>query len=109
MRTAEEVAVPPAVKKGYDVYDIRPLFPILQIKVNGKTLVYLDNAATTQKPATVIRAIERYYSEENSNIHRGVHFLSQRATTEYEAVRSKIKQFINTSSEREVIFVRGTT
>jgi cysteine desulfurase / selenocysteine lyase len=109
MRTAEEVAVPPAAKKGYDVYDIRPLFPILQIRVNGRPLVYLDNAATTQKPETVIRAIERYYSEENSNIHRGVHFLSQRATTEYEAVRSKIKHFINASSEREIIFVRGTT
>jgi cysteine desulfurase / selenocysteine lyase len=109
MRTAEEVVVPPARKVIYDVYDIRSNFPILQIKVNGKPLVYLDNAATTQKPKSVIRAIERYYTEENSNIHRGVHSLSQRATVEYEVVRSKIRKFINASSDHEIIFVRGTT
>ena len=84
-------------------------FPILEQKVNGKDLVYLDNAATTQKPISVIETISRYYAEINSNIHRGVHTLSQLATDEYEKTREKVQQFINAKSLSEIIFVRGTT
>ena len=84
-------------------------FPLLRQWVNGKPLVYFDNAATSQKPQVVIDAMMRYYQEENSNIHRGVHFLSERATQAYEDVRRKVKVFINAAHEREVIFVRGTT
>jgi cysteine desulfurase/selenocysteine lyase len=84
-------------------------FPLLRQWVNGKPLIYLDNAATSQKPQVVIDAMMRYYQEENSNIHRGVHFLSARATLAYEDVRRKAKQFINASHEHEVVFVRGTT
>ena len=92
-----------------DVLKIRQDFPILRQRVHGKPLVYLDNAATAQKPQTVIDAIHKYYSEENSNIHRGVHFLSERATEAYEDARAKVKQFLNASSTREIVFVRGTT
>jgi len=84
-------------------------FPLLRQWVNGKPLIYLDNAATSQKPQVVIDAMMRYYQEENSNIHRGVHFLSERATEAYEDVRRKVKVFVNAGHEREVIFVRGTT
>jgi cysteine desulfurase / selenocysteine lyase len=84
-------------------------FPLLRQWVNGKPLIYFDNAATSQKPQVVIDAMMRYYQEENSNIHRGVHFLSERATQAYEDVRRKAKLFINAAHEREVIFVRGTT
>jgi len=84
-------------------------FPLLRQRVNGKPLVYFDNAATSQKPQIVIDTIMRYYMEENSNIHRGVHYLSERATQAYEEVRSKVQRFINAASDREIIFVRGTT
>jgi cysteine desulfurase/selenocysteine lyase len=84
-------------------------FPVLRQVVNGKPLVYLDNAATSQKPQVVIDAMMRYYEEENSNIHRGVHTLSERATTAYEKVRAKVAGFLNAASPREIIFVRGTT
>ncbi len=84
-------------------------FPILDQKVNDKDLVYLDNAATTQKPLSVIETISRYYSEINSNIHRGVHTLSQLATDEYEETRKKVQQFINAKNLNEIIFTRGTT
>lgn len=84
-------------------------FPLLRQRVNGKQLVYLDNAATSQKPQVVIDTIMRYYLEENSNIHRGVHYLSERATHAYEAARDKVRRFINARSMKEVIFVRGTT
>ncbi|MFK8068329.1 MAG: SufS family cysteine desulfurase [Gammaproteobacteria bacterium] len=84
-------------------------FPILDQKVNGNDLVYLDNAATTQKPTAVIETISRYYSEINSNIHRGVHKLSQLATDEYEDTREKVRQFLNANSLSEIIFTRGTT
>ena len=84
-------------------------FPLLRQWVNGKPLIYLDNAATSQKPQVVIDAMIRYYQEENSNIHRGVHFLSERATVAYEDVRRKAKLFVNAAHEREIIFVRGTT
>ncbi len=84
-------------------------FPLLRQLVNGKPLVYLDNAATSQKPQAVIDAMIQYYENENSNIHRGVHTLSERATQAYEAVRGKVAQFMNAGHTREIIFVRGTT
>lgn len=93
----------------FDVDTIRENFPILSQLVHGKPLVYLDNAATSQKPTSVIDAVTRYYSNENSNIHRGVHLLSERATKEYEDVRIKVQGFINGAQSKEIIFVRGTT
>ncbi len=93
----------------YDVGRIRKDFPILAAPVNGKPLIYLDNAATSQKPRVVIEEMNRYYFEENSNIHRGVHFLSDKATQSYEAARVKIQRWINASSPKEIIFTRGTT
>ena len=84
-------------------------FPLLRQWVNGKPLVYFDNAAMSQKPQVVIDALIRFYQEENSNIHRGVHALSERATQLYESARGKVRQFINAADAREIIFVRGTT
>lgn len=92
-----------------NITDIRNDFPILSREVNNKPLVYLDNGATTQKPQIVIDAISKYYGNENSNIHRGVHLLSQEATTAYEEARVKIQQFINAKHSHEVIFTSGTT
>ena len=92
-----------------DVDKIRADFPILNRKIYGKDLIYLDNAATTQKPQVVIDSIAKYYSELNSNVHRGVHFLSDKATTAYENSRSRIATFINAKNSYEIIFVRGTT
>ena len=92
-----------------DIARIRTEFPILQTKVYGKPLVYLDNAATTQKPVQVLRAMQEYYTGYNSNIHRGVHYLSQKATAEYELVRQKVAAFINARHRHEVVFTRGTT
>ena len=97
---------------GLDVIDphrIRQDFPILHQEVNGKPLVYLDNAATTQKPQSVIDAISNYYLHNNANVHRGVHTLSQRATDDYEAGREAVRRFINAPDANEVIYVRGTT
>jgi len=88
---------------------IKSDFPILNQKINGHDLVYLDNAATTQKPKVVIDTINDYYKKTNSNIHRGVHTLSQKATEHYENARNKIANFINSESEKEIIFVRGAT
>src|SRR4030095_6855165 len=88
---------------------IRSDFPILQQTVHGKPLVYLDNAATSQKPKAVIDAVLHFYTSECSNIHRGVHALSERATKAYEETRAKAGRFINDAEEREIIFVRGTT
>jgi cysteine desulfurase / selenocysteine lyase len=93
----------------FDVEKVRQDFPILKEKVRGKSLVYLDNAATSQKPRVVIDTITKYYSMENSNIHRGIHILSEQATRAYEDARLKVKCFLNASSTQEVIFVRGTT
>lgn len=93
----------------FDVYKVRKDFPILDQKVHGKPLVYLDNAATTQKPLAVIEAIEQYYRQDNSNIHRGVHTLSERATADYEKVRESARKFLNAADSKEIIFVRGTT
>jgi cysteine desulfurase / selenocysteine lyase len=95
--------------RAYDVEDVRNDFPILSRSVRGKRLVYLDNAATTQKPRQVIDRLVRYYSEENSNVHRGVHYLSEVATMEYENARGVVQRFINASDEKEVVFTRGTT
>ena len=92
-----------------DVDRLRADFPILHQNVHGKPLVYLDNAATTQKPRQVIEAVDRYYREDNANIHRGVHTLSERATAAFENARSRIQQFINAASRKEIIFTRGTT
>lgn len=93
----------------YDIDAIRRDFPILHQKINGYDLVYFDNAATTQKPKAVIEAMTHYYEHDNSNVHRGVHALSARATEKYEDARAKIKRFINAKSSKECIFVRGTT
>lgn len=92
-----------------DVENIRNQFPILKQKINGKPLVYLDNAATTQKPLQVIDRIKQYYESENSNVHRGVHKLSQIATEKFENARKYIAGFINANSEKEIIFTKGTT
>lgn len=92
-----------------DVNAIRADFPVLDQKVNGKQLVYLDNAATTQKPRQVIDTIDEYYRRYNSNIHRGVHSLSEKATAAYEAARETVRDFINAPATREIIFVRGAT
>jgi cysteine desulfurase / selenocysteine lyase len=93
----------------FDVQQIRKDFPILKLEVNGRALVYLDNAATSQKPQQVIDAIDRYYEKQNANVHRGVHSLSQLATREYEDARVKVQRFINAAESHEVIFTRGTT
>ena len=92
-----------------DVERIRQDFPILHQEINGKPLVYLDNAATTQKPQAVIDAITNYYVKNNANVHRGVHTLSQRATDDYELAREAVRRFINAPDDCEVIYVRGAT
>ena len=103
-------AVLPERKTTYDVERIRRDFPILHRTIRGgKRLVYIDNAATTQKPQQVIDRIVRYYTEENSNVHRGVHYLSEVATAAYEASRTTIKRFLNARDEKEIVFTRGTT
>ncbi|HZS27465.1 MAG TPA: cysteine desulfurase [Candidatus Angelobacter sp.] len=97
------------VVSGFDVQKVRKDFPVLQQKIHGKPLVYLDNAATTQKPLAVIDALEHYYRHDNSNIHRGVHTLSERATEAYEHARVTAQKFLNAADSKEIIFVRGTT
>ena len=92
-----------------DVQSIREQFPILHRQVHGKPLVYFDNAATTQKPLAVLNALNHYYREQNANIHRGVHALSEEATAAYEEVRKKIARFINAAEARQIIFTRGAT
>ena len=94
---------------GFDVEKVRSDFPILQQRARGHQLVYLDNAATSQKPRAVIDAIVRYYEHDNANIHRGVHYLSQRATEEFETARKVVQSFINAAEPREIIFVRSAT
>src|SRR5690625_1905322 len=92
-----------------DLEAFRKDFPILAQEVNGHPLIYLDNAATTQKPREVISAITSYYENDNANVHRGIHALSHRATVAFEEGRERIAQFINANSEKEIIFTRGTT
>ncbi|MBE2218499.1 MAG: cysteine desulfurase [Ignavibacteria bacterium] len=97
------------IKKIFDVDEVRRDFPILNREIDGKPLVYLDNAATSQKPVSVINAISDYYSRYNANIHRGVYSISMEASAAYENARISVKEFINAASEREIIFTRGTT
>ncbi|MGG0717352.1 cysteine desulfurase [Robertmurraya massiliosenegalensis] len=92
-----------------NIEDVRSYFPILNQEVNGNPLVYLDSAATSQKPVQVIEALETYYREYNSNVHRGVHTLGTRATDGYEGAREKVRKFIHAKSTQEIIFTRGTT
>jgi cysteine desulfurase/selenocysteine lyase len=94
---------------GFDARKIRDDFPVLKQKVHGKPLIYLDSAATAQKPQSVIDAIRKFYEVDCANIHRGVHELSQRSTAAYEQARARVKQFLNARSKSELIFVRGTT
>ena len=93
----------------FDVERIRADFPILKLKVGGQPLVYFDNAASSQMPQPVIDRFVRYQSTQHANIHRGVHYLSETATGEYEEARRKLQRFINAREEREVIFTSGTT
>src|SRR3954468_17321998 len=93
----------------FDVARVRADFPALDQSAHGKPLVYLDNAATTQKPRAVIEAMRRYYEEDNANVHRGVHLLSQRATDAYEDAREKVRAFVNAASTREIIYTRNAT
>jgi cysteine desulfurase/selenocysteine lyase len=96
-------------KTVYEIEKVRRDFPILQTEARGKRLVYLDNAATTQKPRAVIDRLVQYYTAENSNVHRGVHYLSEVATLAYENARGTVQRFLNARSEKEIVFTRGTT
>jgi cysteine desulfurase/selenocysteine lyase len=100
----------PAVKNGsYDVARVREDFPILDMKVHGKPLVYLDNAASAQKPQAVLERMQRAYTSEYANVHRGLHYLSNAATDAYEAARDKVQAFLNAECKEEIIFTRGAT
>lgn len=99
----------PGPTGGLDVARIRTAFPVLHQQINGRPLAYLDNAATTQKPRSVIDAVSRYYEHDNANIHRGVHALSMRATEAYEAARARIARFVGARRREEIVFVRGAT
>src|SRR6476619_5552336 len=108
--TVEElIPIKPKPKGDWDVESVRKAFPVLHQTVNGKPLVYLDNAASSQVPLMVIERGAQYIEQEHSNIHRGVHYLSMKATTAYEGAREKVKRFINARDTRECIFVRGAT
>jgi len=112
MRATPELNLPvpgPDAHPAFDVGRIRADFPLLRQQIHGKPLVYLDNAATSQKPQAVIETLTRYYAEENSNVHRGVHRLSERATEAHEAARATVRRFLNAADTREIIFVRGAT
>ena len=112
MTTPQRAGAPESGGRPVDAYDVarvRQDFPILRQQVHDKPLVYLDNAATTQKPQVVIDRLMEYYSSENANIHRGVHYLSEQATQAYEGARAKVRDFLNAAEDREVIFVRGAT
>jgi len=109
MSPAVDPVCSPTPPRALDVERVREDFPALRQQVNGKPLVYLDNAATTQKPRPVLEALRRFYEEDCSNVHRGVHTLSQRATEAYERARELVRRFLNARSEEEIIFVRGTT
>jgi cysteine desulfurase/selenocysteine lyase len=108
MKMEHEVLAAPA-EIAFDAMRRRADFPILGESVNGHPLVYLDNAATTQKPQSVIDALSRYYAHDNANVHRGVHTLSQRATDDYEAARTNVARFVNARAAEEIVFTRGTT
>ena len=97
------------IKKPFNIREIQEEFPALHQEIYGKKLIYFHNGATSQKPQIVINAIDKFYSKENSNIHRGVHYLSQRATTEFEASRIRIQKHLNARKSEEIIFTKGTT
>src|SRR5712675_1959238 len=101
--------VAPSIPKQLDITVIRREFPILNREVKGKPLIYLDNAATAQKPQTVIDALIHYYTHYNANIHRGIHTLAEEATAEFEHTRDSVKSFIGARQREEVIFTKGTT
>ncbi len=105
----QERKIPEPCGGAFDVARVRRDFPILHQRVHGKPLVYLDNAATTQKPQAVIDAISHYYATDNANVHRGVHLLSERATEAYEGARETVRKFINAAESCEIVFVRGAT
>ncbi|MBZ5561227.1 MAG: cysteine desulfurase [Acidobacteriia bacterium] len=112
MATTREILQAPAREAAAPAFDVRRIredFPILKQKVHGKPLVYLDNAATSQKPQAVLDAMLRFYTQDCSNVHRGVHLMSERATQKYEDARAKIQRFLNAADPREMIYVRGTT
>jgi cysteine desulfurase/selenocysteine lyase len=94
---------------GLDVRRIREDFPALRLTINGRALVYLDNAATAQKPQGVLDALKKFYELECANVHRGLHWMSEEATRDYEGSREKVRQFVGASDSKEIIFVRGTT
>ena len=96
-------------QKAFNVREIREEFPALRQQIYGKNLIYFDNGATSQKPKLVLDAINLFYSKENANIHRGVHYLSQRATTDYEAARQRIQRYLGARKSEEIIFTKGTT
>src|SRR5437762_6786875 len=107
--TAMQTARKARPSLSFPVERIRADFPILELEIGGKPLVYLDNAASSQMPQPVIDRLVRYQTSQHANIHRGVHHLSEVATNEYEQARQKVKRFINAREEREVIFTSGTT
>ena len=109
MITARDASTRPAPPAQWDVERVRRDFPALHQQVHGKPLIYLDNAATSQKPQVVVDALTSYYSRENSNVHRGVHLLSEKATQAYEAGRAGVQHFLNAADTREIVFVRGAT
>src|SRR5256714_5652453 len=110
MVTVEQlIPIKPKPADAWDVQRIRKDFPVLRQTVNGKPLVYLDNAASSQVPMMVVERGAQYIEQEHSNIHRGVHYLSMKATTAYEGAREKVKRFINARESKECIFVRGAT
>ena len=109
MITARDASTRPAPPVLWDVERVRRDFPALHQQVHGKPLIYLDNAATSQKPQVVIDALMAYYARENSNVHRGVHLLSEKATQAYEAGRARVQRFLNAADTREIVFVRGAT
>src|SRR6266516_2701994 len=104
-----DTTVPAAPKTMIDWQKLRADFPILHQNVHGQPLIYFDNAATTQKPKTVLDALRRYYERDNANVHRGLHELSNRATAAFEAARVRAAKFLNARSAEEIIFTRGTT
>jgi cysteine desulfurase/selenocysteine lyase len=112
MATAREVAHPPAREASAPAFDVRRIredFPILKQKVHGKPLIYLDNAATSQKPKVVLDAMHDFYAQDCSNVHRGLHLMSERATKAYEDTRAKVQRFLHAGESREIVFVRGAT
>ena len=109
MITARDASTRPAPPAQWDVERVRRDFPALHQQVHGKPLIYFDNAATSQKPQVVIDALMAYYARENSNVHRGVHLLSEKATQAYEAGRACVQRFLNAADTREIVFVRGAT